>query len=98
MLIYGKGKYAFGTTDAAFVIVAVPAVLAVVVAAALVGPVVVPPITPPMPVVVVSAAFVSVPVHVAPTGQQATLFARSLVQIAFCGQHAPRKFACVQAL
>jgi hypothetical protein len=79
--MYGNGKYALFTTEAALVIVAVSAVLVVVV----VLPVTVaPPSTAP-----VAVAMFTVPVHVAPVGQQATFFARSVVHIDPEVQHAP---------
>lgn len=80
--MYGQGKYALDTRLAALVIVAVVPVEVVVV----VLPV---PRTAPLVVVPVVRTILTVPVHFALVGQQATLFALSVVHEEPTVQHAP---------
>lgn len=81
--MYGNGKNALSTSEAALVIVAVAAVvLDVVVVVAL------DPKTPP-PVAATAEEYGTVPVHLAPVGQHATIRAASVVHVEPAIQHAP---------
>ncbi len=80
------------TTEAALVIVAVEPVVVEVVVVVLEAPKTAPELVDPVPVAV-ATAISTVPVHVAPVGQQAMFFAWSVVHIEPAVQHAPASAA-----